>query len=148
MVSIASIADFATSMNPRTVESVVISFHVSAFIPRRDALTKPLDFPNPNTPFLPTVSNAVRAVVWTGIHEFYRAKPVKHKNIDALRKQARGIFMSIAAFFIDEPDDIEQIVHRSKKLLEHNLYHFFENEEEFVKKMEIKQAEALIATEM
>ena len=33
----------------------------------------------------------VRAVVWTGLHEMRREKPTKHKNIDALRKQARGI---------------------------------------------------------
>ncbi|WP_319548104.1 hypothetical protein [Desulfogranum marinum] len=86
----------------------------------------------------------VRAVVWTGVHEINRQTPTKHKNIDALRKQARGIFMSIMAFFVEEPDNIDKIVSLSQDLLEEDLHQFFENESKFIKRMKVRRAEALI----
>lgn len=90
--------------------------------------------------------NVVRSVVWTGIHEFNRIKRTKHKDIVALRKQTRGLLMSIMAFFVEDPDDIEQIVVRSKNLIEEDLYQYFEDEKAFIKKMKIKRAEAIVST--
>ena len=86
----------------------------------------------------------VRSVVWTGVHEINRQTPTKHKNIDALRKQARGIFMSIMAFFVEEPDDIDKIVSLSQDLIEEDLHQFFKNESKFIKRMKVRRAEALI----
>ena len=88
----------------------------------------------------------VRAVVWIGMHEMRREKPVKHKNIEALRKQARGIFMSIAAFFISDPDAIDSIVEQSQTFLEQDLREFYKEESKFIRKMTQKRNEVLLDT--
>ncbi len=88
----------------------------------------------------------VRSVPWTGLHEMRREKPVKHKNIEALRKQARGIFMSIAAFFISNPDDINKIVKQSQALLEQDLRELYKEESKFIRKMTQKRNEVLLDT--
>lgn len=88
----------------------------------------------------------VRSVVWTGLIELNRENPIKHKNIDALRKQARGILMSIAAFFVEKPEDIDAIVHQSRDLIEQDLREFFEDESKFIKRMMKKRNEVLLDT--
>ena len=84
----------------------------------------------------------VRAVVWTGVFSQVRDHPVKHKDIVMLRKQARGLLMSVCACLEVEPDDIDKIVHLCKGVIEEDLHEFFENEKAFVKKMQIKRNEA------
>lgn len=85
----------------------------------------------------------VRSIVWTGLLEFTRNHPPKHKDIDSLRKQARGILMSICAALGIAPDDIDKIVAISQDLIEEDLHEFFSREEEFIRKMKIKSNEAL-----
>jgi len=80
------------------------------------------------------------------MHEMRREKPVKHKNIEALRKQARGIFMSIAAFFISDPDAIDSIVEQSQTFLEQDLREFYKEESKFIRKMTQKRNEVLLDT--
>ncbi len=90
--------------------------------------------------------NIVRAVVWVGIAELRREAPIKHKDMDALRKQARGILMSIAAFFIEKPEDIDAIVNQSQDLIEQDLREFFQDESKFIKRMKKKRNEILLDT--
>jgi hypothetical protein len=86
---------------------------------------------------------AVRAVVWTGVHQFVRNQQNTHKDIDALRKQARGILMSVCAFFGMDADDIDTILEVSHALIETDLREFFHDESEFIKRMEKKKSEVL-----
>lgn len=90
--------------------------------------------------------NIVRSVVWTGIDELRREKKTKHKNIDALRKQARGILMSIAAFFVSSSEDIDNIVLYSQDQIERDLREFFEDRSKFIKRMEQKRNEVILDT--
>jgi hypothetical protein len=83
----------------------------------------------------------VQAVVWTGVFGYVRSHPVKHKDIDMLRKQARGILMSVCASLEVEPDDIDKIVYLCKEMIEEDLHRFFEDEEAFVTKMTTKRNE-------
>ena len=69
---------------------------------------------------------------------------MKHKNITALRAQARGIMMSIVSFFVRDPEDIEEIVSRSNALLEADLREFYKDEEKFIKRMYQKQNECVL----
>jgi hypothetical protein len=88
----------------------------------------------------------VRSVVWTGIDELRREKKTKHKNIEALRKQARGILMSIAAFFVSSSEEIDHIVSHSQELIEKDLREFFEDKSKFIKRMDKKRNEVLLDT--
>lgn len=90
--------------------------------------------------------NIVRSIVWTGIDELRREKPTKHKDIEALRKQARGIAMSVAAFFVSDPDDIERIVLKSRDFIEEDLRELFKDETKFMRKMQKKRNELFIDT--
>ncbi|MGD9949784.1 MAG: hypothetical protein AB7U29_15080 [Desulfobulbus sp.] len=83
----------------------------------------------------------VQAVVWTGVFGYVRTHPVKHKDVEMLRKQARGILMSVCASLEVEPDDIDKIVHLCKGIIEEDLHAFFEDEQAFVEKMTVKRNE-------
>ncbi|MDO5673789.1 MAG: hypothetical protein Q4G66_02565 [bacterium] len=83
----------------------------------------------------------VQAVVWTGVFGYIRTHLVKHKDIDMLRKQARGILMSVCASLEVEPDDIDKIVYLCKEVIEEDLHAFFEDERAFVNKMISKRNE-------
>ncbi|MGE4403771.1 MAG: hypothetical protein AB7F61_19175 [Desulfobulbus sp.] len=83
----------------------------------------------------------VQAVVWTGVFGYVRIHPVKHKDIEMLRKQARGILMSVCAAFEIEPDDIDKIVYLCQGMIEEDLHRFFEDEKAFVDKMTTKRNE-------
>lgn len=88
----------------------------------------------------------VRAVAWTGIAELRREKKTKHKDIEALRKQARGILMSVAAFFVQSSEEIDEIVRHSQELIEKDLREFFEDRAKFIKRMDTKRNEILLDT--
>lgn len=88
--------------------------------------------------------NIVRSVVWESVYKLRRITPIKHKNITALRAQARGIMMSIVSFFVRDPEDIEEIVARSNALLEADLREFYKDEEKFIKRMYQKQNECVL----
>lgn len=64
----------------------------------------------------------------------------------ALRKQARGILMSVAAFFVSSSEDIDQIVSHSQELIERDLREFFEDKSKFIKRMDKKRNEILLDT--
>ena len=81
----------------------------------------------------------VQAVVWTGVFGYVRTHPVKHKDIVMLRKQARGILMSVCASLEVEPDDIDKIVHLCKEVIEEDLHAYFEDEKAFIDKMITKR---------
>ncbi|MGD9950745.1 MAG: hypothetical protein AB7U29_20075 [Desulfobulbus sp.] len=83
----------------------------------------------------------VQAVVWTGVFGYVRTHPVKHRDIEMLRKQARGILMSVCASLEVEPDDIDKIVHLCKGIIEEDLHAYFEDEQEFIAKMTTKHNE-------
>jgi len=84
----------------------------------------------------------VQAVVWSGVFGYVRTHPVKHKDIVMLRKQARGILMSVCATLEVEPDDIDKIVYLCKELIEEDLHQYFEDERAFVNKMLTKRNDA------
>lgn len=88
----------------------------------------------------------VRDVVWSGLDEMRREKPIKHKNLESLRKQARGILMSVCAFFLHNFDDIDQIVNYSQSLIEEDLRLYYEDYSRFVRKMQEKRNEVLVDT--
>jgi hypothetical protein len=83
----------------------------------------------------------VQAVVWTGVFGYIRTHPVKHKDIEMLRKQARGILMSVCASLEVEPDDIDKIVHLCKDMIEEDLHSFFDDQKAFIDKMTTKRNE-------
>ena len=83
----------------------------------------------------------VQAVVWTGVFGFVRNHPVKHKDTEMLRKQARGILMSVCASFEIEPNDIDKIVYLCQEMIEEDLHRFFKDEKKFVDKMTTKRNE-------
>lgn len=83
----------------------------------------------------------VQAVVWTGVFGYVRTHPVKHKDIVMLRKQARGILMSVCASLEVEPDDIDKIVHLCKEVIEEDLHAYFQDEYTFIDKMITKRNE-------
>jgi hypothetical protein len=83
----------------------------------------------------------VQSVVWTGVFGYVRIHPVKHKDIELLRKQARGILMSICAAMEVEPDDIDKIVYLCQDMIEEDLHRFFENQKAFIDKMTAKRNE-------
>ncbi len=83
----------------------------------------------------------VQAVVWTGVFGYVRTHPVKHKDIVMLRKQARGILMSVCASLEVEPDDIDKIVHLCKGVIEEDLHAYFQDEYTFIEKMITKRNE-------
>jgi len=80
-------------------------------------------------------------VVWTGVFGYVRTHPVKHKDIVMLRKQARGILMSVCASLEVEPDDIDKIVHLCKGVIEEDLHAYFQDEYTFIEKMITKRNE-------
>ncbi len=86
----------------------------------------------------------VRAVVWESVYQLRRTKKIKHKNLTALRAQARGIMMSIASFFVRDPEDIEEVISRSTSFLEEDLREFYKDEDQFIKRMYQKQNECLL----
>jgi len=88
----------------------------------------------------------VRSVTWTGLEELRREKPIKHKNIEALQKQARGILMSVAAFSISNPEDLERIIEKSQTVIEEELREYFKDYSKFVRKMREKRNEVLLDT--
>jgi hypothetical protein len=83
----------------------------------------------------------VQAVVWTGVFGYVRTHPVKHKDIEMLRKQARGILMSVCASLEVKPDDIDKIVHLCQGMIEEDLHAYFEDEKAFIDKMTTKRNE-------
>ncbi|MGE4400669.1 MAG: hypothetical protein AB7F61_03195, partial [Desulfobulbus sp.] len=83
----------------------------------------------------------VQGVVWTGVFGYVRTHPAKHKDIEMLRKQARGILMSVCASLEVEPDDIDKIVYLCQGMIEEDLHAFFEDEQAFIEKMETKRNE-------
>ena len=83
----------------------------------------------------------VQAVVWTGVFGYVRTHPVKHKDTEMLRKQARGILMSVCASFEIEPNDIDKIVYLCQEMIEEDLHRFFKDEKKFVDKMTTKRNE-------
>ncbi|MDD2466177.1 MAG: hypothetical protein PHI97_19425 [Desulfobulbus sp.] len=83
----------------------------------------------------------VQAVVWTGLFGYIRTHPVKHKDIVMLRKQARGLLMSVCASLEVAPDDIDKIVYLCKEMIEEDLHAFFEDEKAFTDKMTAKRNE-------
>jgi len=83
----------------------------------------------------------VQAVVWTGVFGYVRTHPVKHRDIEMLRKQARGILMTVCASLEVEPNDIDKIVYLCKEVIEEDLHRFFEDEKKFIDKMTTKRNE-------
>ena len=84
----------------------------------------------------------VRAVVWTGVFGLIRNRPVTHKDVVMLRKQARGILMSVCACFDVRSDDIDKIVYLCQEFIEEDLHEFFKDQKAFINKMKVKRNEA------
>jgi hypothetical protein len=81
----------------------------------------------------------VRSVVWTGVFGLIRNRPVIHRDIVMLRKQAVGILMSVCACFDVKSDDIDKIIYLCQDFIERDLYQLFEDQTAFIKKMKIKR---------
>lgn len=84
---------------------------------------------------------AVRAVTWSGVQEFHRNVRTKHKNIDALRKQARGLLMSICVFFDVNPEDIDTVTEACQTIVDADMRDHFADKAEFIRQMRRKQNE-------
>jgi len=83
----------------------------------------------------------VQSVVWTGVFGYTRTHPVKHRDTEMLRKQIRGMLMSVCASLEVSPDDIDKIVYLCKEIVEEDLHAFFVDEKAFVDKMITKRNE-------
>jgi hypothetical protein len=82
----------------------------------------------------------VRSVVWTGAFGQVRNHPLKLKDIVMLRKQARGILMSVCACLEVESDDINTIVQLCQELIDEDLRKFFDSHSgTFIRKMNTKR---------
>lgn len=106
--------------------------------------TNPVDHENNHqsrakiSEFWKTVSN----VSWNGISNFTKEKSRPNKDIIALRKQYRGIGMTIASFSKVHVADLDHIIGIAKDTIEDELISFYrDNETEFIKRMEKKKRE-------
>lgn len=88
--------------------------------------------------FWKTVSN----VSWDGVSHFTKEKSRPNKDIVALRKQFRGIGMTIASFAKVHVSDLDHIIGIAKDTIEDELISFYRDDEtEFIKRMEKKKRE-------
>lgn len=88
----------------------------------------------------------VQHVNWIGLEELRREKPVRHKDIVALRKQARGFSMSIAASFVQNIENIDEIIEYSQEVLEEDLRELFQDKTKFIQRMRKKRNEIIVDT--
>ena len=88
----------------------------------------------------------VQGVNWAGLEELRREKTTRHKDIVALRKQARGFFMSIAAPSVSNVEDINEIIAFSQDVIEEELRNFFKDKAKFIQRMKKKRNEIIVDT--
>ncbi len=90
------------------------------------------------SPFWQTASS----VNWGNSSQFTKQKSRPNKDIIALRKQFRGIGMTIASFSMPRTQDLDHIIGVAREALEDELITFYrDNETEFIKRMEKKKRE-------
>lgn len=88
--------------------------------------------------FWQTVSN----VEWGDSSNFSKQKSRPNKDLVALRKQFRGIGMTIASFSEANVEDLDHIIWIAKDTIEEELTTFYRDDEtEFIKRMEKKKRE-------
>ena len=80
----------------------------------------------------------VQNVDWVGLEELRREKITRHKDIVALRKQARGFYMSIAASFVRNIEDVNEVILFSQEVVEQDLRDFFKDKAKFIQRMRKK----------
>ncbi|MGD9817163.1 MAG: hypothetical protein AB7V04_00540 [Desulfomonilaceae bacterium] len=90
--------------------------------------------------------NIVQGVNWTGLEELRREKITRHKDIVALRKQARGFYMSIAASCVRNVEDINEVILYSQEVIEQDLRDFFKDKDKFIQRMKKKRNEIVVDT--
>ncbi len=84
----------------------------------------------------------VSGVSWKGTSDYTKYKPQPNKDITALRKQFRGLGMSIASFNKVHVEDLDHIIGIAKDTLEDDLISFYRDDEtEFIRRMEKKKRE-------
>lgn len=88
----------------------------------------------------------VQGINWVGLEELRREKITRHKDIVALRKQARGFYMSIAASSVRNVEDVNEIIAYSQEVIEKDLRDFFEDKAKFIQRMKKKRNEIIVDT--
>lgn len=83
----------------------------------------------------------VKGVFWAGTKIIQRARQVVQVDVDALKKQASGIYMTISAALDRGVDDIETIIAFAQGFIEGELRRMFEDDVgDFKKRMKTKIA--------
>lgn len=89
----------------------------------------------------------VQNVDWQGLEELRREKTSLHKDIVALRKQARGFCMSIAASAVLNVEDINEVIKYSQDAIEKELRDLYgDNRTKFIQRMKKKRNEIIVDT--
>lgn len=91
-----------------------------------------------NSTFWDFVTNTT----WDGSSIKTKQKPRPKKDIVSLRKQFRGIGMTLAAFYNAHPTDLDHIVDIGKNIFEEDLIEFYiDDEPEFIRRFQKKKQE-------
>lgn len=78
---------------------------------------------------------------------FFRDSEVKHKDLEAMRKQALGLYMSIVADQVEDLKNLTEISERCHAYLETDLQGFYNGDQhEFIRRMAIKKTDTIVDT--
>lgn len=89
-----------------------------------------------------TFWNDVSNTNWSGTHKIERKKQRPNKNIDQLINNIAGLAMSVSAFYVNDPEDIDSIVGIQRDLVDSALYRKYkEDKHAFTTKMKRKRNE-------
>lgn len=89
----------------------------------------------------------VQSIDWGVGLDFKRVKPALHKNVDQLKKMARGCMMSAVAGVVKDIGNFNEILYQAWFVLKDSLTEFIEEDEgEFFDLMRVRRAELLVNT--
>lgn len=87
----------------------------------------------------------VTEVVWSGVSDIVRSGKKSHKDVESLRKQLRGLAMTISLFFDVHPTDLDHIIGIAQKVIGDDLKQFYKDDEfSFIERMKKKRNEIFI----
>ena len=84
-------------------------------------------------------------IIWSGVDDIIRSGKTKHKDMDSLRKQMRGLAMTISLFFDVHPEDLDHIIAIAQRVIGDDLTQLYrEDEYEFIERMHRKKNELFV----
>ncbi|BHH85762.1 hypothetical protein [Desulforhopalus sp. 52FAK] len=94
-----------------------------------------------NSDFWQSVVN----VSWSGVHEIDRKKRRQNKSLDQVRANLRGMAMTATTFYDVNPDNIDQIIALSQKILAEDLARLYNDDQyKFTERMKRKRNEIYV----